>query len=388
MFTRKLWPAHPNILPNELLSSWLMRLSLANGLKLHIFAKLAFPGIEVWNRDIDKSASDELIRLLGMYTGKKEGEVIITTLKSYEGYLYERHTSNTHSKWIMPLGIYHRIRRHYGLVFCPICLREDKTPYFRRHWRLSFSVVCEKHGIRMLDKCPECEAVIAFHRHDFKDRNYITTSRITECYNCRFDLISSPLQIEEDNNLTKFIFSLQWILRCGYIVINKKFIYGHLYFGVLHQLLKLITLDKHGKKLRNVIEDKMHIERTDNNFEEYRLIERLPLQERRHAFRLLSWLLEDWPNNFISACKNANLTKSRIDKDMVTIPYWFDYQISSLKKSTYIPTNAEINSIIQFLKNNNLDINKSIVSKTLGLTDSKIVSDYFNNINHSNILPK
>lgn len=375
MLTGKLWPAHLNILPNELLSSWLFRLSLANGLKLHIFAKQAFPGIEIWNRDIDKSASDSLITLLASHTGKTIIEIKGTTLQPYEGYLFERHISKSHSKWIMPLGIYHRIHRHYGLVFCPICLREDTVSYFRRHWRLAFSVVCEKHGVQLLDRCPKCQATIAFHRNDFKDRNYVTAASITECHNCGFDLINSPIKYEDNIILEKFIYSLQWILRNGYLIINKQVVYGHHYFDVLHQLFKLLTLDKYGLKLRNVIEDQINIKKDLIILDKIRNIEILPIKERNYTLSLLSWLMDEWPNRFITACKEAGLSKSRIEKDMNSIPYWFKLNTDQLIQKLYSPSCDEINAVINYLNKQGIDINKRLIIKTLGLSDSKLVNN-------------
>ena len=50
-----LWPAHPKPLPDELLSSWMVRIAGQHGLKLHTFASAVWPGISIWNRDIDRS---------------------------------------------------------------------------------------------------------------------------------------------------------------------------------------------------------------------------------------------------------------------------------------------------------------------------------------------
>ena len=42
------------------------------------------------------------------------------------------------------------------LQFCPACLAEDETPYFRRGWSLATRVSCFRHGCRLRDRCPSC----------------------------------------------------------------------------------------------------------------------------------------------------------------------------------------------------------------------------------------
>ncbi len=366
-----LLPIHPDIFKDELLSSWIYRLSLSNGLKAHQFSKLCFPKIEIWNRDIDKSAPDELINLLSQYTKLDINKIRNTALKSYESYLYEKHISNSNLKWVMPLGVYHRKRKLPGLVFCPLCLKEDNIPYFRKHWRLSFNVICKKHKVKMIDKCCYCNSIIAFHRNDFKDRNYITSAPITQCSICGFDLKNSPIIIETNTALCNLMISLNDILNLGYIYINGLPIYSHQYFDVLYQLLKIITLDKFTIKLRNIIESNLSLNNTDSNFFRYKFIEFLPLEKRIYSLILLSWLLEEWPNNIISAFSNSNLSKSRIIKDMDSIPYFFDSLTQIFNKKIYTPTLDEIISIKSYLERKNIKISKHIINKTLGKTDSK-----------------
>ena len=47
-------------------------------------------------------------------------------------------------------------RQAAWLQFCPQCLAEDEEPYFRREWRLATTIVCARHGSRLLDRCPAC----------------------------------------------------------------------------------------------------------------------------------------------------------------------------------------------------------------------------------------
>ncbi|WP_366522705.1 TniQ family protein [Maricaulis sp.] len=52
------------------------------------------------------------------------------------------------------------------MQFCPACLVEDETPYFRRGWTLATRVSCFRHGCRFRDRCPACEGGLAPFRQN------------------------------------------------------------------------------------------------------------------------------------------------------------------------------------------------------------------------------
>lgn len=41
--------------------------------------------------------------------------------------------------------------------FCGQCLQEDEAPYWRLHWRLATTVLCERHDLLLTEFCPSCE---------------------------------------------------------------------------------------------------------------------------------------------------------------------------------------------------------------------------------------
>lgn len=162
-----LWPIHPHRLPDELLSFWILRVAHANRLKLQTFTNLALGrNASPWARDIDRSASDELLSQLSAQTGSSVEELRGGMLSAYEGILFEHHNAQGNSQWILPLGVYHRTRRAYGMQFCPACLFWDGIPYFRRRWRLAFATICDRHGTLLHDRCPHCAAPVIYFRND------------------------------------------------------------------------------------------------------------------------------------------------------------------------------------------------------------------------------
>lgn len=66
----QLWLYHPSPLPDELLSSWLVRISHGHEMKLQTFFRVSLgKGQEIWTRDIDRQAPEWLLHALSEHTG-------------------------------------------------------------------------------------------------------------------------------------------------------------------------------------------------------------------------------------------------------------------------------------------------------------------------------
>ncbi len=145
-FTTPLWPIRYKPLPDELLSSWLVRLAHGHGLKVQTFCNLLFGNrLQVWNRDIDRLAPAWLIDGLVAGTGTSRDRAFATTLRVFDGLLYPRYKESGNLPWILALKIFHRRRQGFGQQFCIGCLRDDATPYFRKVWRVGLLTCCQHH---------------------------------------------------------------------------------------------------------------------------------------------------------------------------------------------------------------------------------------------------
>src|SRR5699024_7518501 len=82
--------------------------------------------------------------------------------------------------WLLALGTRNRAR-HGGQQFCPLCLAQDPTPYFRRAWRLAWHVGCSIHEVLLNDACPACQAPIEPHRLTAEDKY------LAQCSRCKLD---------------------------------------------------------------------------------------------------------------------------------------------------------------------------------------------------------
>lgn len=97
-----LWPIHLKPKPDELLSSWIVRLARAHGMKVQTYCQAVFGREQaIWNRDIDKSAPEALLHRMCELTGATEEQAYQITLCSFEGVVYEHHNPCAHTKWLL-----------------------------------------------------------------------------------------------------------------------------------------------------------------------------------------------------------------------------------------------------------------------------------------------
>lgn len=371
-----LWPIHIKPLPDELLSSWLIRLAHGHGLKLQTFCALVFGRDKpIWNRDIDKFAPDWLIAKLSECTATAMQTVLSTTLKSYAGILYEHHQPNGNTKWLLPLGVYHRVHNDFGLQYCPQCLTENAEAYYRKHWRLAFYTECEQHQVLMHDRCPNCFAPVCFHRAEMGTRSLINGS-IVHCYSCGYDLryapnLRSPCQDWRTSTAYRSLL-LSHLLGWSFIESNE-FPYAHHLFEVLRHLCRLMVSNRKGRRLWPHVAgeiglDVSAIRPSENNttFEQYSVI------ERHILFCGAVWLLLDWPTRFVSVCKEIQLSSAHVLVDFPEPPYWFASVINDkLYQGHYSPTDQEFLEAAKWLSRRGMKVSISAIFRLLGCSKLK-----------------
>jgi hypothetical protein len=310
--------------PDELLSSWLTRLAHDHLIKTHTFGRMLFPGANVWNTDLDRSASESMLRTLALRTGTSLARVEQTVLQRYEGRLHPHARQGTVAPWVLPLGIYHRTRRYYGLLYCPNCLRKDgPTPYFRTHWRLAISHVCTQCGVYLLDRCPNCEQPVTFFRVELGRKSALADIPISHCFHCGLDLATVTAKRAPEPVLIDQL-ELERILCEGW---HEQVFYPHLYFVVLRQLMKQLVNARPASRALQLAVD------TETGWSPVALdptiragkvaIEQLPLQVRGGVLRQAQWLLTDWPGRFLEMVRRYPITSTPFLYALPDIPFWF-----------------------------------------------------------------
>jgi hypothetical protein len=163
-----LWPMHPRLFPDELLSCWLVRIARAHGSKPTLFWKRLVPSINF--RTVDRQPDEALLNLLSAKTGTRLDRLQAAAVSTYA-----------------KLGLCRNERNDDVIAFCPACL-EDGDSYFRRRWRLDFFIVCDFHGALLHDCCPACRGLVRLERIPL-DANSLAT-----CHACGFDLRKGKVQ--------------------------------------------------------------------------------------------------------------------------------------------------------------------------------------------------
>lgn len=144
------WPMSIMPAPGELLSSWLHRLAYANGIPPHYFgALLGAPG-QNWSARLDRAMPDRILQFLGEHTHIPLEDIAALNIAP-DPLTVLRLPLRPGSQQTCVPG-----RQVTWLQFCPACLAEDETPYFRRGWSLATRVSCFRHGCRLRDRCPSC----------------------------------------------------------------------------------------------------------------------------------------------------------------------------------------------------------------------------------------
>lgn len=323
--TRSLWPVHPQPLPDELLSSWLVRLAHANGHKVHTLCALHFGRHrQIWNRDIDSLAPAWLLQGLAEWTGIESEQIFACTLRSLEGILFGRHHALGSMRWILPLGIYHRTRRRHGLQYCPLCLKTDADAHYRRRWRLAFYTCCERHQVMLRDACPKCGCPVMFHRAELGHKSFVGPVSLADCFHCRSPLSDAPLEeaMYRTDVERRARLSLSDAVCVGSMPIGPVvFECADQLFDVLHQWCKLLMTPSAYRMPLPYVEQ-MTGTRLPALIKG--TFERQSISVRHVLITHALWLLEDWPDHFLAAAKVTGMSRSRLEKDMVHgVPKWY-----------------------------------------------------------------
>lgn len=197
------WTIKVSLLPNELLSSWLVRAALMQGCDPLLLTGKIWGKWRVLTMDADRIYSD--IKLLPLAT---TSGIPIDVFKQVSLYpiattIYGKTPPAKEIwPWILALGA-RNTKRSGGLQYCPQCLKEDTKPYFRQQWRFAWHTTCEHHQCSLLDRCEICNAPVEPHRLFAEDKH------LRICATCKSDLsITSSSPISLDTNVFQFMVDL------------------------------------------------------------------------------------------------------------------------------------------------------------------------------------
>lgn len=364
-----LWPLHVKPLDDELLSSWIIRLAHAHGFKVETLCSILFgPHSTIWNRDIDKLAPEEVGSSLQKAMGISESEFEKLALRSYKGTLFEKLNANGKSRWIVPIGVYHRKRKRNGLMLCPQCLLEDDVPYYRRAWRLAFVTECTRHKIQLIDCCPNCDAPIIPHRADMGAKNlYPAADLRVHCWQCGIDYRHYSNEQASDHNLLDFQELLETTLELGYLSWdNNPSMYSVIFFDGLREMLSGVLSKESLKRIKyGPLSNKINGELL---FEDY------PLYLRREVLSMVAEFTRSWPESFKKIIHSCELRYSDLQGNTKNRRYWYERVIRKESFNRQIAlTNNERQSIIRYVESIKGYVDPKTVKEITGRNVSEIV---------------
>lgn len=326
MLSGKLWPAHPRPFLDELLTSWIVRVAEANGVRLQPLCWMLFGNARSpWNRDADRSAPSWLISAMSRHTGVDYWDVYRTTLTTYRGRLYAKRRASGHLFWVLPTRSYGMTREGFGMQFCPECLATDPVPYFRKHWRLALFTFCPIHDVQLYDACPACGLPVMYYRRDF-GKELTEAGPICACYACGFDFRNATqaapefATLEIENLFREMLESLR--APSGQ---SGQFDLG--FFTVLHQLIRIMGMRKNGDRFRRHIVGCIGCDLPTMQLGRNSIEFRTRLM-RHYLISLGLWLFRDLRARLSEAWRVKAVRYNSLTKDLSASPGWYSVLVA------------------------------------------------------------
>lgn len=323
--TSPLWPIRYKPLPDELLSSWLVRLAHGHGLKVQTFCNLIFGNrLQVWNRDIDRLAPKWLLDALVLHTGTPTHAADATTLKRYEGVLFSTSRASGPLPWVQSLMIYHRTRAGFGQQFCPACLAEGGTPYYRKTWRLAIKTMCVKHDCMLLDRCPNCAAPVSFFRMDMgRGAVEMGDDSLAACYRCSFNLATATRAAPPNCDVEGFAQHLRIVHALDRFSLGEPAQIDVDELAVLRHLVTLMISRNRKVRLRSHLADTFGTADPIPEITKRTSFESLPVTVRHVLVQWGLWLLCDPLLRLGNAVRHGDILYNHLLRDFDAAPLWY-----------------------------------------------------------------
>lgn len=312
---KNIWPFYVAPKEDELFTSWFYRMSLESGVKPIPFSNSCFGrDIPFWNRDIDFIIPQKIASVVSKHTPLNEKEIIKMSLQKYSGLAFENLKLNRYNFNVNPIGIKHRKRKQYGLVYCPCCINDN---YFRVSWRLETSIVCIKCKTYLIDRCTKCKEPISFHRINFGKRKI--NKFLFFCSNCGKDLRKVNVNSPTSSELIYQDF-IDTTIRLGYNHVSN---YSFSYIMVLLMLSSKLKTSSNLNQFKINFQKKYNI-KTENKKE---MFYQSPIEDKRKILVKVNEMLMEWPEAFLKVYQLKKFNNSNLVDNLNKMPYWVYFNL-------------------------------------------------------------
>ncbi|PWK52852.1 TniQ family protein [Pleionea mediterranea] len=354
--------AHFNPRPysDELLSSYIARVSRFFGVTFYTYCKLVLEFGRCKSQDIDRSLPLLTLDKLQRECGYKPPELLTQSFSN----LWSIPEYSFREPSILSTQIRGGLPHNYAFQYCPLCLEEDV--YFRNYWRLAFLPVCIKHNILLFDRCPHCQKPISIQTIDpfIKNIGYCAFCwKNLRSYSYLHKTEPVPLAIALLGSIKNGWFHYEGISTDLSLFMDGFWILTRAFYS---------TRKNYIKRLRRIQEyyllPKMKLSKSSafNQFKNDSVL------NRYHILCAIDKMLIDWPCQFISFCNATKVTPSTIVSNNKTPPYWL-YSVlrRELNRDWYKCNITEFKACIDYLRSNKYEITKENITKHLGVDISK-----------------
>ena len=374
---KDLLPYRPRPFPDELFSSWLFRLAHGHGMRLREFSRAAF-GQRLWVSvcDLDRHIDASLMTTISLKTAIPYDRLFRTTLRSYEGALFEKMTLSGPVKWILPIGVNRNQGDRFGFQFCPFCLSSDRNPYYRRHWRLAFVTACSLHKCLLLDQCPHCAAPVNPVRSEIALPLEQVDENLVTCFRCGNDLRASQGGTHASR---RFLFRQNSLIRLAENgsgrVFGLDFHYAHLFFDVFFRILQMLlspAIQRLGDYVRKSSQVPFTVKPLPGKGS-FRFVI-LNVRDRHETLDAGFWILTGWPANFLRTVIGAGIRHSSLKGKYKEFPFWYARVLKEMITAhSYQATREEVEEAIRYLEAKGATVNILEVRRLVGKVDSGVV---------------
>lgn len=302
----------PRPLPGETSSSFRQRAGWANGYAI-------FPVLDERTRrsDPDVGASCDDNKWLATLHGVTSDQIVSMTLRSLIGRVVPDLSLRSQPIWWLRTRM-GSATAACGPMFCPLCLSEDDIPYYRLSWRLAFITHCEKHQTRLLDRCPRCDCAPWPAGCGVPKGVHQDFATFKNCWRCGFRYERSsgcaatlrraePLDWYRQSMVTlgslqaPTIEALQAVRAIGQLFLRNR---------------SRSVIQRSGSRWIAVIDAlSAPASRTQ-------MIEYLGVEDRSVLVPVAAKLLQNWPTDFLSFCKDAGVTRAHFNGAEQLCPPW------------------------------------------------------------------
>ena len=336
---------HPVPKENELLSSWIIRLAVSNGLTPYAFMSIHFRDFYyLLRQDMDSTNKLAYFKMLSYKTGLPVDYIENLSLTSYDGIIFITDEKTNKRPLLLYLTNKGGYNKTFGYRYCPFCLKENE--YLKKEWRLVFSTVCLKHKVFLLDRCPNCNKPLS----PFIWRNLKTTH--FHCPHCNYEYKNATEYTEnipKDSEVSYYQEKLYKIIGNRKFKFDDKEYFSVLFFPVLAYIVRIIfNWNRFKYDLLDKEKELLNLTQSPNKKAIY--LFSLSVKEHALLFTVAMDILSN-KENFDIFVKNNKITHSKLNmaNDKMYVPYWYERLINNYKIGKYVSL-EETKNAIKYLK--------------------------------------